>query len=82
MKDPISTYDKMMKMRIEQDRAIENYHWNKLINSLNTKRIKKTKTSKFSRVKSKGQLVELEYKDLLSPSGRSLQKNEKQKTKN
>ena len=43
--------------------------------------MKPKQTSKFSRVKSKGQLVELEYKDLLSPSGRSLQKNEKQKAR-
>ena len=44
--------------------------------------MKNTKSSKFYRVKIKGWLDNLEYKDLLSPSGRSLQKNEKQKTKN
>ena len=38
--------------------------------------MKPKQTSKFSRVKSKGQLVELEYKDFLSPSGRKLQTNE------
>ena len=43
--------------------------------------MKNKKTSKFSRVKYKGQLVELGYKDFLSPSGRKLNKTYEQNKK-
>ncbi len=75
MKPKQNNYEFIEQLIREQAVAVERYWNNQFLQTFNTKRI--TKTSKFSRVKSKGQLVELEYKDFLSPSGRKLKTNEK-----